>query len=121
VTFDPMMTMLLPIPVPKKEYKMFFIPYHIRPGYCNKSADIKVRSSDTMTFFREEFETIYKVPKGSFIITKVQDNEFVRWFGSNQPLGNLLDNEGVTVLYEVNPDLNPQLPDMSSTDDSNHC
>lgn len=107
VTFDPMMTMLLPIPVPKKEFKMFFIPYHITAGYTNKSADIKLRSTDSMVSFREDFQTFFKVDKGAYIVTKVQDNEFLRWFGANQSVGNLLENEGVTVLYEVNPDLQP--------------
>jgi Ubiquitin carboxyl-terminal hydrolase len=120
VTFDPMMTMLLPIPVPKKEYKMFYIPYNIQAGYVNKSADIKLRTTDSLTSFREDFESIFKVDKGNYIITKVQENEFVRWFGANQSIGNLIEENGVTVLYEVNPELHPQLPDMATSDDNNH-
>ena len=46
ITFDPMMTMLLPIPAPKVTTKFFYIPYDIKDGYQNKSGEIKVRGTE---------------------------------------------------------------------------
>ena len=54
VTFDPMMTMLLPIPLAKKEFKFFYVPYDIKPGYCNRSGDIKMRPTDNVSALRDE-------------------------------------------------------------------
>lgn len=54
VTFDPMMTMLLPIPLAKKEFKFFYVPYEIKPGYCNRSGDIKLRPTDNVSALRDE-------------------------------------------------------------------
>ena len=71
VTFDPMMTMLLPIPMAKKEFKFFFIPHAIGPGYTNYSGEVKVRPTDIIGAIREEIEQVYKLAKGSYIVTKV--------------------------------------------------
>ena len=54
VTFDPMMTMLLPIPAPKKEFKFFYIPYNIESGYTNHSGEVKLSSSDSIATYRDE-------------------------------------------------------------------
>lgn len=121
ITFDPMMTMLLPIPSPRKEFKFFFIPYQIKPGYCNYSGEIKLRPTDYISSVHDEIHSAFKVPQGSYIITKVQDNEFKRWFGANQTVESLFGQEGVTVMYEIDPSLKPSLPDMSSSDDQNNC
>lgn len=75
-TFDPMMTMLLPIPMPRKEFKFFFIPYQIKTGYFNQSGEIKIRPTDHISSIHDEIQAAFKLPRGSYIITKVQDNEF---------------------------------------------
>ena len=35
VTFDPMMTIMLPIPAPKKKITFFFVPYNVKDNYMN--------------------------------------------------------------------------------------
>lgn len=40
VTFDPMMTMSLPIPAKKQKMNFFFVPYNIGEGYINHAGDI---------------------------------------------------------------------------------
>ena len=41
------------------------------------------------------------------MVTKVQDNEFQRWFSANQSVESLTLQEGVTVMYEIDPNLHP--------------
>ena len=97
------MTMLLPIPAPKKDVKFFYIPYNIGQGYCNRSGDVKLRYSDSVGLLREEISSLFKIDKSEYIVTKVTDNEFVRWFSCNQTLETLTSTDGVTVLYQVDP------------------
>ena len=78
-----MMTMLLPIPSPRKEFKFFFIPYQIKSGYCNHSGEIKLRQTDNISAVHDEIYNAFKIQRGSYIVTKVQDNEFQRWFSAN--------------------------------------
>lgn len=35
ITFDPMMTMSLPIPAKKEVMKFFYVPYNLAEGYIN--------------------------------------------------------------------------------------
>ena len=59
VTFDPMMTILLPIPTKKKKIETFFLPYNIGEGYINKSIEFNMRDSDSIKTMREHFEEEY--------------------------------------------------------------
>jgi ubiquitin carboxyl-terminal hydrolase 4/11/15 len=43
VTFDPMMTMLLPIPEKSQHLSFFFVPYQITDKYINKSGSVVIR------------------------------------------------------------------------------
>lgn len=45
VTFDPFMTISLPIPGKKKKHTFFYIPYHINQNYTNHSGSISLRES----------------------------------------------------------------------------
>lgn len=56
ITFDPMMTMLLPIPAPKKDFKFFYIPFKIEPGYTNRSGEVKLSSTDYVSTLRDEVQ-----------------------------------------------------------------
>ena len=76
VTFDPMMTILLPIPTPKKQYEVFYIPYDIKDNYINKNFAVNFRSSDTVRTFREEIESKLGFAKGSYIVSMVNNNQF---------------------------------------------
>lgn len=76
ITFDPMMTMLLPIPAPKKEFKFFYMPYNIQQPYVNKSGEFYLKATDNISTMRDELLNLYKLDRSDYIITKVQDNEF---------------------------------------------
>jgi len=78
-----MMTMLLPIPSPRKDLKFFFIPYNIKSGNTNHSGEIKVRLTDNISSVHDEILKAYKIQRGSYMVTKVSDNEFTRWFSAN--------------------------------------
>lgn len=71
VTFDPMMTILLPIPTPKKKVEMFFLPYNITKDYINKSFEVSMRDSESIGSMREEIEKEYDIPKGTYAATMV--------------------------------------------------
>jgi ubiquitin carboxyl-terminal hydrolase 4/11/15 len=53
ITFDPFMTLSLPIPGKKEKLDFFFIPYYITPNYKNFKGTIFLRDSDTARDFRE--------------------------------------------------------------------
>ena len=71
-----MMTILLPIPTPKKKYEVFYIPYEIKDGYINKNFAIGFKSSDFIRTFREEAETKFGIDKGSYVVSMVNNNIF---------------------------------------------
>jgi ubiquitin carboxyl-terminal hydrolase 4/11/15 len=52
VTFDPLSSLLLPIPTAKKPLKVFFIPYEIKEGYTNYQGEVHIRGSDTIRQLR---------------------------------------------------------------------
>ena len=52
ITFDPFMTLPLPIPGKKKQIKFFYIPYHINHGYLNLSGELHMRESESITDLR---------------------------------------------------------------------
>jgi ubiquitin C-terminal hydrolase len=56
VTFDPFMTLSLPIPGKKELINFFFIPYHITPTYKNFKGSVSMRESDTVRDFREQIK-----------------------------------------------------------------
>lgn len=59
ITFDPFMTLSLPIPGKKKQIKFFYIPYHIKEGYVNHSGDVYLKESDSIADFRNEVHRKY--------------------------------------------------------------
>lgn len=85
-----MMTMLLPIPNKKQPTKIYYIPYNIKEKYVNRSGEVRVRSTETVAEFRSEFEAMYGVENGSYIITTVTDNRYSRFWSLRTPVENLL-------------------------------
>ena len=88
VTFDPMMTLSLPIPKPKAEKTFFYLPYKISKGYVNTSYKINVGESDNMRTLRTIMKDTYGVEPGSFVVSTVYNNNFSRLHASS---ANLLD------------------------------
>lgn len=122
ITFDPMMTMMLPIPAQKQSFKLFYIPYDIKDGYVNYSGEVQMRSTDTITTFREEVEKHFDLPKGSYIITHVSNNEFTRFFSAKLEFSQILSLEGagLPLLYQTPPALNTAMPAAPHLSDNNN-
>lgn len=54
VTFDPMMTISLPIPAGKAVKEFFFVPYSLQRDYVNKRCTVELSAQDNLKTFREE-------------------------------------------------------------------
>lgn len=52
VTFDPFLTLSLPIPGKKEKISFFYIPYHIDESYKNFKGEIRIKDSDSIRDFR---------------------------------------------------------------------
>jgi len=122
ITFDPFMTLSLPISGKKKKLSFFFIPYEMKDGYVNHSGHIFLRETESIYELRMEIAKKYKVDPGSFIATRVHDNVFKKLLDQNSKVEDLVTTEGVTLLYEINPELHPQLvpKEKSNKMDSNY-
>lgn len=53
VTFDPLMTIMLPIPAKKDKIDCFFLPYNIKDGYINHKVNFMLRGTDPVQSLRE--------------------------------------------------------------------
>jgi len=120
VTFDPFMTMSLPIPGKKKKLAFFYISYHLNADYTNYSGSVSLRESQTIADFRREFSMKYDLSDGSFLVSIVGDNLVKRLIDQGTKMENL--PEGTILLYEIPPELGPRLAPREVSDkfDSNH-
>lgn len=110
VTFDPMMTLSLPIPKKKQNKEFFFLPYNITEKYINKSFKIMVGESDNLRTLRGILQDNYGINSGSFVIASVFNNEFKKLFTSSTNLLEVTEEQGATLMYEIDPRLEPNLP-----------
>ena len=69
-----MMTIMLPIPAPKKKITFFYIPYNVDEGYMNNNGSIMLGQNDNFKAFREGAEETYGIDKGSYLVTLVFNN-----------------------------------------------
>jgi len=53
VTFDPFMTMSLPIPGKKEKFSFFYVPYTIDKEYSNFKGEVHMRETESVRDFRE--------------------------------------------------------------------
>ena len=61
VTFDPMMSLTLPIPKKKEAKDFYFLPHRITQNYMNYSYKIKVGGSDNLRTLRKIMNDTYGV------------------------------------------------------------
>jgi len=54
ITFDPLSSILLPIPAPKKSIEGYFVPFELKKGFNNLKFEIKMAGSDDLRKFRQE-------------------------------------------------------------------
>lgn len=53
ITFDPLASLLLPIPASKKKVKGFFVPYEMKSGYTNFTFEVQIPGSDSLRDMRK--------------------------------------------------------------------
>lgn len=121
VTFDPSMTILLPIPSKKQIIKFFFIPYKIKENYDNYCCEVAVRDTDSVLLLRQALHEKYGLECNNFVIAEVCDNEFVQFTNGNRTVEHINYYKGVKLLYEVNPAFPRDEPVFSAdkTDNNN--
>ena len=110
VTFDPMMTLSLPIPKKKQNKEFFFLPYNINEGYINQSFKIMVGESDNLKTLRGILQDNYGINAGSFVIASVFNNEFKKLYTTSSNLLDVTEEQGATLMYQIDPKLEPSLP-----------
>ena len=71
---------MVPIPSPKKETEVYFIPFKVGEDYMNQTIKFKYNESDSMRTIRDQIRTEYGVDPGKYLISKVHNNSFVRLF-----------------------------------------
>ena len=112
-----MMTIMLPIPAPKKKVQFFYIPYTVEEGYMNNNGSIMLGQNDNFKAFREGVEDLYGVEKGSYLVSLVYNNQFASLWSCGSKVEDMVADQGVLLLYEIDPALKPTLPQqMSKTD-----
>lgn len=74
ITFDPFMTLSLPIPGKKEKYKFYYVPYKLDSDYTNYQGEVFLRESESILEFREQIRKKYGVPTSNYLISFVQDN-----------------------------------------------
>ena len=110
VTFDPMMTISLPIPAPKKKISFFFVPYNVGDDYMNQQGNILLGQNDNFRAFRETVNETYGLDQGSYLISLVFNNQFTSLWNCNSKVEDNQEGQGVLLLYQIDPSLNPSLP-----------
>lgn len=80
ITFDPMVTMMLPIPAKKQDLICYFVPYRLNDGFENYRFDLQIRSSDTWLDLRNEIKKLYGKDQESYTITRVSDCQIKKYF-----------------------------------------
>ena len=68
---------------------MFYIPYDIKTGFVNHSTKVLVRNTDNLETLRELLQEKHNIPKASYTITKVNKNEFTRYFNCSSQVEQL--------------------------------
>ena len=108
-----MMTLSLPIPKKKQSKEFFFLPYNIKEGYINKSFKLMVGESDNLKTLRGIMFDNYGINPGCFVVASVFNNAFKKLFTSSANLLEVSEEQGATLLYEIDPRLNPSMPDQA--------
>ena len=118
ITFDPYMTLMVPIPTPKKTTEVYFVPYKIGDGYMNHTLNIKYDENDSMRVIREQVSDKFGFGQGNYVIGKVYNNKFSRLFNTAHTMDDVTSLMGATIFYELDPSLQPKLPTNNAQDDN---
>ena len=87
-----MMTILLPIPAQKKAFEPFYFPFDFAEG--NKYFKSHHKGTDSLRAFRDEVEKKFKLPKGSYVSTKVGHNNIEAMHNTSTTLDDIQQGYG---------------------------
>lgn len=107
------MTMSLPIPKVKQVKDFFFIPYDIKNGYVNFSYRVPVGGSDNLRTVRNILNENYGLNTGDFVVAAVYNNNFMKLHSTSSNAEDVANEQGATLMYQIDPNLNPTLPDQA--------
>ena len=105
-----MMTILLPIPAPKKKVQFFYIPYEVGEGYMNHNGSILLGQNDNFRTFRENVNEMYGIDKGDYLVSLVYNNQFTSLWSQGSKVDDNQNDQGALLLYQIDPLLKPSLP-----------
>ena len=94
-----MMTIMLPIPAPKKKVAFFYIPYNVEEGYMNNNGSIMIGQNDNFKAFREGVGETYGISRGSYLISLVYNNQFTSLWSCGSKVEDNQNDQGVMLLY----------------------
>ena len=83
------MTLMVPIPTPKKSMEIYYIPYKIGDNYINHTLNIKYDENDNMRIVRENVRDKFGFSSGSYAIGKVYNNKFSRLFNTGHTMDDI--------------------------------
>jgi len=112
------MTILLPIPTPKKKFETYFLPYNIKEGYINKTINFEMRDSEPISAMREHFESEFGIPRDSYICNMVNNQQFTSQLTCADQLEDISRSNGILLCYEIDPTLKPSLPEANKKYDN---
>ena len=110
--------MTISLPIPKKKKNFFFLPYDIKQGYINSIYKIPVGGSDNLRTFRTILNETYGLMTGSYVVATVFNNNFVKLHTTSANAEDVAAEQGATLMYEIDPSLQPTLPDQARRQDS---
>ena len=73
--------------------------------------------NDNFRAFRDSVDETYGIDKGSYIISLVFNNQFTSLWNCSSKVEDNQSDQGVLLLYEIDPNLKPSLPVSTSKTD----
>ena len=122
ITFDPYLTLTVPIPGSKKKFPFFYIPYSMDvEDYTNFIGEVYMRESENFQAFRIEVAQKLKISPSDYIVTYAVDSQIKKMHNLQSKLEDI-GSGGAIILYQINPLLNPKLPllEQANKTDNNY-
>ena len=84
----------------------------------NKSYKIRVGGSDNLRTLRTILHETYGLNAGSFVIAAVFNNDFMKLHTTSANVLEVAEEQGATLMYEIDPELQPSLPAQAMRQDA---
>lgn len=115
ITFDPFMTISLPLPGRKVNAGFYLIKYNLDvEDYTNFKGEVKLKETDTVQSLRHVVGEKMDMDMGSFLVTHVENNRILRMFGQSAKIEDVKTGKSHILLYEIDPTLGPNLKSLKA-------